>query len=146
MCGRDLFARVWFGGAALGLPLLLFVHNDPRLWLPISSVQLLFFRLNLVYPIAQCRLEIFAPLFCLHCPTRYYWRFRLAEPACTVAEFFIYSITLFYGFMWLFNRNIASQGNRVDKLLLIIGGYVAGTSLTGALLMVAVYMRNVSKE
>jgi uncharacterized protein len=32
-----------FGGAALGLPLMLFVHNDPRLWLPIISVHLLFF-------------------------------------------------------------------------------------------------------
>lgn len=31
-------------------------------------------------------------------------------------------------------------------MLLLLGGYVAGTSLTGAPLMVAVYMRNVSKE
>ena len=34
----------------------------------------------------------------------------------------------------------------MDKLLLTIGGYVAGTSLTGAPLIVAVYMRNVSKS
>ena len=33
----------------------------------------------------------------------------------------------------------------MDKLLLVLGGYVAGTSLTGAPLMVAVYMRHVSK-
>jgi uncharacterized protein len=32
-----------FGGAALGLPLLLFVSNQPLLWLPIISVHLLFF-------------------------------------------------------------------------------------------------------
>ena len=32
-----------FGGAALGLPFMLFLHNDPLLWLPIISVHLLFF-------------------------------------------------------------------------------------------------------
>ena len=32
-----------FGGAALGLPLMLFVQNNPLLWLPIIGVHLLFF-------------------------------------------------------------------------------------------------------
>src|SRR5512139_3931097 len=32
-----------FGGAALGLPLLLFVSDQPLYWLPIISVHLLFF-------------------------------------------------------------------------------------------------------
>jgi uncharacterized membrane protein YfcA len=32
-----------FGGAALGLPLLLFVDGQPLLWLPIIGVHLLFF-------------------------------------------------------------------------------------------------------
>jgi hypothetical protein len=43
------------------------------------------------------------------------------------------------------NRAIESHNPLVDKILLLLGGYVAGTSLTGAPLMVAVYMRNVSK-
>jgi hypothetical protein len=63
---------------------------------------------------------------------------------------FIYSITLFYGLIygltWLFNRTIESRRNWLDKVLLVLGGYVAGTSLTGAPLMIAVYMRNVSKD
>jgi hypothetical protein len=53
---------------------------------------------------------------------------------------------LFYGFIWLLNRTIESRHTWADKVLLILGGYVAGTSLTGAPLMVAVYMRNVSKN
>jgi uncharacterized membrane protein YfcA len=32
-----------FGGAALGLPLMLFIHNNPLLWLPIIGMHLLFF-------------------------------------------------------------------------------------------------------
>jgi len=38
-----------FGGAALGLPLLLFVHNNPLLWLPIIGVHFtVFFGLTLL--------------------------------------------------------------------------------------------------
>jgi hypothetical protein len=59
---------------------------------------------------------------------------------------FIYGVTLFYGLVWLFNKTIESRQDWVDKFLLILGGYVAGTSLTGAPLMVAVYMRHVSKQ
>ena len=59
---------------------------------------------------------------------------------------FIYGVTLFYGFMWLRNRVIQSHNPWVDKVLLMLGGYIAGTSLTGAPLMVAVYMHHVSKE
>jgi hypothetical protein len=58
---------------------------------------------------------------------------------------FIYSVTLFYGFTWLLNRGIESHHVWADRVLLILGGYIAGISLTGAPLMVAVYMRNVSK-
>jgi uncharacterized protein len=48
--------------------------------------------------------------------------------------------------MWLMNYVIESHHNWVDKLLLMLGGYVAGTSLTGAPLIVAVYMRKVRRE
>ncbi len=136
-----------FGGAALGLPLMLFVHNDPRLWLPMIGVHLLFFsgltlrrqlhnvdwpylRSSSVYIIPPALIGVFGllnlPIFWLN--------------------IFIYSITLFYGLMWLLNRAIKSGQGWMDKVLLVLGGYIAGTSLTGAPLMVAVYMRNVSKE
>lgn len=59
---------------------------------------------------------------------------------------FIYSVTLFYAFIWVINWSIHSHNHWVDKLLLILGGYIAGTSLTGAPLMVAVYMRNVARD
>lgn len=55
-------------------------------------------------------------------------------------------MTLFYAFIWVMNWSIHSRHDWADKLLLIVGGYVAGTSLTGAPLMVAVYMRNVARE
>lgn len=59
---------------------------------------------------------------------------------------FIYAVSLFYALMWLCNFAIHSQQGWSDKLLLGFGGYVAGISLTGAPLMVAVFMRNVARE
>ncbi len=58
---------------------------------------------------------------------------------------FIYSVTIFYAIIWILNRTITSHKAWVDKLLLIFGGYVAGISLTGAPLMVVVFVRYVSK-
>ena len=136
-----------FGGAALGLPLMLFVHNDPRVWLPIISVHLLFFsgltlrtRLYNVdwYYLRKSSVYIIPPAII--------GVFGLLNLPILWLNVFIYTITLFYGWMWLFNRAIQSGKAWMDKVLLVIGGYVAGTSLTGAPLMVAVYMRNVNKE
>ena len=135
-----------FGGAALGLPLMLFIDSQPLLWLPIIGSHLLFFsgltlrtRLNNVdwaylrrsslYIIPAALVGVFG---LLNLPNRW-------------LLIFIYSITLFYAFIWVMNWAIHSRHDWVDKLLLILGGYVAGTSLTGAPLMVAVYMRNVAK-
>lgn len=136
-----------FGGAALGLPLMLFIKNDPRLWLPIISVHLLFFsgltlrtRLhNVDWPYLRQTARYIIPPAIVGV-------FGLVSLPILWLNGFIYSITLFYGFVWLFNHTIESHHDWVDKVLLVIGGYVAGTSLTGAPLMVAVYMRHVSKE
>ncbi len=136
-----------FGGAALGLPLMLFVDNQPLLWLPIIGSHLLFFsgltlgtRLNNV----DWRYLQRSSLFII--PAALVGVFGLLNLPNQWLLVFIYSITLFYAFIWTINWSIHSHSPWVDKLLLILGGYIAGTSLTGAPLMVAVYMRNVAKE
>jgi len=135
-----------FGGAALGLPLMLFVHNDPRLWLPIISVHLLFFSgLTLRTRLHNVDWHYLRRSSVYIIPPAVVGVFGLLNLPILWLNVFIYAITLFYGLMWLINRAITSSQTWVDKLLLIIGGYVAGTSLTGAPLMVAVYMRNVNK-
>ncbi len=133
-----------FGGAALGLPLLLLIDGRPLLWLPIIGAHLLFFsaltlrtRLHNVHWRYLHRSAVYVipgaivgVLGLINLPTRW-------------LLLFIYSITLFYAVIWLMNWAIYSERNWVDKVLLVLGGYIAGTSLSGAPLMVAVYMRNV---
>ncbi len=136
-----------FGGAALGLPLMLFVHNDPRLWLPMISVHLLFFSgLTLRTRLHNVDWRYLRQSSVYIIPPAIIGVFGLINLPILWLNLFIYSITLFYGVMWLLNRNINSRRGWFDKFLLVLGGYIAGTSLTGAPLMVAVYMRNVSKE
>ncbi len=135
-----------FGGAALGLPLMLFVDDQPLLWLPIIGSHLLFFsgltlssrldnvdwgflRRSSYYIVPAALVGVFG---LLNLPNRW-------------LLLFIYGVTLCYGVIWALNLAIESHGKWVDRLLLVLGGYVAGTSLTGAPLMVAVYMRNVDK-
>jgi uncharacterized protein len=136
---------IGFGGAALGLPLMLFIEPNPLSWLPIIGTHLLFFssltlrtRLNNVdWAYLKHSSKFIVPaalvgvLGLVSLPTR--WLLM-----------FIYSISLFYALIWLLNRAIESHNPMVDRVLLLLGGYIAGTSLTGAPLMVAVYMRNVS--
>ena len=147
ICTGFVRSGLGFGGAALGLPLMLFVHNNPLLWLPIISIHLLFFSgltlFNRLHNVDWLYLRSSA-IFII--PPAILGVFGLVNLPTQLLNGFIYSITFFYGFIWLLNRTIESRHSWADKLLLILGGYVAGTSLTGAPLMVAVYMRNVSKN
>ncbi len=135
-----------FGGAALGLPLMLFIDDQPLLWLPIIGTHLLFFsgltlrtRLHNVDWTYLRRSSLYI------LPAALVGVFGLLNLPNQWLLLFIYSITLFYAFIWTMNWAIHSSHDTVDKFLLLLGGYVAGTSLTGAPLMVAVYMRNVAR-
>ena len=55
----------------------------------------------------------------------------------------VYSITSIYALTWVMNFKIASREGWVSRILLILGGYISGTSLNGAPLLVAVYMQNI---
>lgn len=136
-----------FGGAALGLPLLLFIYNQPIYWLPIISVHLLFFSSLTVFTRLGNVDWIYlrnASLYIV--PPAIIGVFGLINLPALWLNIFIYTVTLFYGVIWFLNYVIQSHHNWVDKLLLMLGGYIAGTSLTGAPLMVAVFMRKVRRE
>ncbi|TCS71537.1 hypothetical protein EDC61_10983 [Sulfuritortus calidifontis] len=135
-----------FGGAALGLPLLLFVEPQPLLWLPIIGTHLLFFSgLTLRTRLHNVDWAYLGRSSLYIVPAAIVGVFGLVTLPTAWLNLAIYAISLFYGFIWLLNRAIESRSKWVDKFLLVLGGYIAGTSLTGAPLMVAVYMRNVDK-
>ncbi len=136
-----------FGGAALGLPLFLFINNQPLFWLPIISVHLLFFSgLTLFTRLHNVDWGYLRHSSLLIVPPALLGVLGLVSLPALWLNIFIYSVTLFYGVIWFLNYAIQSHHNWVDRLLLIFGGYIAGTSLSGAPLIVAVYMRKVRRE
>ncbi len=136
-----------FGGAALGLPLMLFLYDQPLYWLPIIGTHLLFFSsLTLRTRIHHVDWPYLRHAAIFVIPTTLIGVFGLITFPTEWLLIFIYSVALAYGFMWLLNLSINSQKNWSDVLLLGLGGYVAGTSLTGGPLMVAVVMKNVAVD
>jgi len=136
-----------FGGAALGLPLMLFIYDQPLFWLPVIGFHLLFFSaLTLRTRIHHVDWDYIKHSSIFILPAALAGVFGLLNLPNQWLLIFIYSITLIYAFLWLTNINIHSDRAWLDKVLLIVGGYIAGTSLTGAPLMVAVYMRHVMQS
>jgi len=134
-----------FGGAALGLPLLLFIHDQPVDWLPIIGAHLLFFSvLTLRTRLGNVDWGYLKKSSVYIVPAALAGVMGLLNLPNQWLLIFIYGVTLYYAVTWAMGWIILSHSDRVDKFLLVAGGYVAGVSLTGAPLMVAVYMRHVA--
>ena len=133
-----------FGGAVLGLPLLMLVGGSPIDWLPIIGIHLLFFSaialVNTLKTIDWSYLKKSLPWIL---PSKIIGVIGLISLPPTVMTLIVYSITFFYALTWAMNFNIASREGWVSRVLLILGGYISGTSLNGAPLLVAVYMQNI---
>ena len=131
-----------FGGAALTLPLLLLVIDDPLVFLPTIGCQLLVFSVLMIATrldnvdwrflgrlVLALALPVAAGLF------------GLLSLSPTVLSLVVYAVTLVYGVMYLLDRGIVSTSRTSDVFLILLGGYVSGVSLTGAPLIVAVGAR-----
>ena len=133
-----------FGGAVLGLPLLMLVGGSPIDWLPIIGIHLLFFSaialVNALKTIDWSYLKKSLPWIL---PSKIIGVIGLISLPPTVMTLIVYSITFFYALTWVMNFNIASREGWVSRVLLILGGYISGSSLNGAPLLVAVYMQNI---
>ncbi|RDH82703.1 MAG: permease [endosymbiont of Galathealinum brachiosum] len=134
-----------FGGGALGLPLMLFIYDQPLFWLPVIGFHLLFFSsLTLRSRISKVDWLYLKKAILIIIPFVLVGVLGLIKLPTNWLLVFIYSITLLYAILWVSGLNIRSNNKWVDRFLLCIGGYVAGTSLTGAPLIVAVFLRHVS--
>ena len=136
-----------FGGAALGLPLLLLVVDDPLIWIPLIGIHLLFFSaITVGTRLGAVDWPFLKKAFLIMIIPKLIGVFGLLTLPTDIMVTFVYVITLFYGLIYLFKYQIKSQSKTFDAILLIIGGYISGTSLIGAPLIVAVFMQRVARE
>jgi len=133
-----------FGGAVLGLPILMLVGGSPIDWLPIIGIHLLFFSsITLLNSLKQVDWTYLKKSLPWIIPAQMIGVIGLLSLSPIIMIVVVYSITSFYAVTWVINRSIASKKDWVNRLLLIMGGYISGTSLMGGALLVAVYAANI---
>ncbi len=135
-----------FGGAALTLPLLLIVENNPLLFLPIIGVHLLIFSSHAIYTCwSLVNWQYLYKLLVILIIPKIAGVMGLLSFSAEFMSGFVYVVTLMYSLGYIFNFKF--QGSAyLDLPLLVIGGYVSGASLIGAPLIVAVAVRHLSPE
>ena len=147
-----------FGGAVLTLPFLLMVHNAPLVFLPIISVHLLFFSALTVIQ-AHLRTQRSGG----EQDGTVNWVFlRYALPIMIIPKLigvagvitlpvnivsgFIFIMVSVYAVSYMLNRPFKSNSKTVDVFFLLLGGYVSGTSLIAAPLVVPVAASRMPRE
>ena len=139
-------AGLGFGGAVLALPLLLMIDGDPLFWLPMLAVHLLLFSaLTLRSRLGHVDWRALAHGLPWILPGKLIGVFGLLSLPNRWLVVIVYAITAFYAFLWITNLRIRSRNRWADRLLLAGGGYLSGTSLSGAPLIVAVFAHEVAR-
>lgn len=153
-----------FGGAVLSLPFLLLIHNAPLVYLPIIAGHLLFFSSLMGAQRWMQRPRPGArPLPGDESPPQSTvdWRYLrkamsiiiipkligvfglLTLPAALMGSV-IFGIVAIYALSYILNRPFKSNSTKLDALFLVLGGYISGTSLIGAPLIIAVFATHVA--
>jgi len=150
-----------FGGAALALPFLLLVFNEPIVFLPLIAIQLLVFSSWIAYQGHKKSQK--AKLQDATHDSNIDWRYLkysmgimivpkmigvfglLTLPSSTMTAI-IFSIVAIYAVSYILNKPFTSNRPYLDILFLVIGGYFSGASLIGAPLIVAVFATKVAKH
>lgn len=148
-----------FGGAVLSLPFLLLIVDDPLIFLPIIAVHLLVFSSvitlgnhfkaqregsgglsdNVDWPYLKRTLKVMiipkliGVLGLLSLPNQ-------------IMSVLIFCIVIVYSIGYVLNKPFKSNRPWLDNLFLVLGGYVSGTSLIAAPLVIAVYASHVAKN
>lgn len=136
---------IGFGGAALGLPLMLLVLPEPLFFLPIIGVHLLFFSsITLVSRLQNIAWHPMLRAFLIMSIPMIAGILGLLNLPGEFMSLLVFAVTLFYGVTYALNYHITSKNKWVDTALLVLGGYVSGASLIGAPLIVAVLSQHVA--
>jgi uncharacterized membrane protein YfcA len=133
-----------FGGAVLGLPILLLIGGSPIDWLPIIGIHLLFFSsITLSNSLKQVDWHYLKKSLPWILPAKIIGVIGLLSLPPNVMTVIVYLITILYSLTWVNNSQIISKKTWINNLLLFFGGYLSGTSLMGGALLVAVYMSHI---
>jgi uncharacterized membrane protein YfcA len=150
-----------FGGAVLSLPFLLLIAELPQAYLALIAVHLMVFSSITVYKNLRAAKKTtpeglvpastvdwaylkFALLVMI--VPKMIGVFGLLTLPSDLMSNIIFGIVLVYALSYIFDRPFRSNNKVLDIAFLMLGGYVSGTSLIGAPLIIAVFATHVAKE
>jgi len=144
-----------FGGALLALPFLLLIDDQPLVFLPIIAVHLLIFSSVTVYKnqrqvnkgIAEPTVawSFLAKALVVMTIPNLVGVFGLITLPTQIMNTIIFTVISVYALSYVLNKPFKSKNKIVDILFLMLGGYISGTSLIGAPVIVAVFSKYVSR-
>ncbi len=138
-------AGIGFGGAALALPILLLIRPEPLLWLPVIATHLLFFTsITLVGRLSNVDWAYLRRTMKIMIVPKLVGVIGLVVMPQLVLVSILYAIILAFAFSNIFNYHFRAGGKWSERLFLVFGAYVSGTSLVGAPLIVAAYSQHVA--
>lgn len=156
-----------FGGAVLALPFLLLVENSPLVFLPIISIHLLVFSSWIAWQgakDAKTKARLAAEQGeAVKTHSNIDWRylkkalsimilpkligvFGLLTLPSDIVTGVIFIIVAIFAVSYILNKPFYSNNKFLDTIFLMLGGYVSGTSLIGAPLIVSVFATKVSRH
>jgi uncharacterized membrane protein YfcA len=150
-----------FGGAVLSLPFLLLVVDEPLIFLPLIAVHLLVFSSLTIWLNNRRKSGIRDQTGNAEGTVdwRYLWRilgimivpkligvFGLITLPSDIMSLIIFVIVAVYSVSYILDRPFRSGSRAIDVVFLMLGGYVSGTSLIGAPLIIAVVAQHLPKE
>ena len=157
-------AGLGFGGAALSLPFLLLIENQPLFFLPVIAIHLLIFSsITVLSSHLRERGSASNDVAAGDVSTGIDWNylryalgvmilpkligvFGLITLPAELMSGIIFLIVAVYAVGYIANRPFRSRSRAADLLFLILGGYVSGSSLVGAPLIVAVFSNHVARH
>ena len=150
-----------FGGAVLSLPFLLLVDNQPLVYLPLIAVHLLVFSALTVWqnqrkqgrkltsealPASTVDWAYLKKALAIMIVPKIIGVLGLLTLPAGLMTGIIFGIVSVYSISYIINRPFKSNHPVLDTGFLMLGGYISGTSLIGAPLIVSVFATHVAKH
>lgn len=139
-----------FGGAVLTLPFLLLVVNEPLVFLPVVAVHLLFFSALTVAQNLQSgptvNWQFIKYALVLMIVPKMIGVFGVITLPADIISGFIFTLVSVYAITYILDRPFKSNNRYIDAFFMMLGGYVSGTSLIAAPLVVPVAASHMEKH
>ena len=150
-----------FGGAVLSLPFLLLVDNQPLVYLPLIAVHLLVFSALTVWqnqrkqgrrstsesaPESTVDWAYLKKALSIMIVPKIVGVLGLLTLPAGLMTGIIFGIVSVYSISYIINRPFKSNHPVLDTGFLMLGGYISGTSLIGAPLIISVFATHVAKH